>query len=279
MKKIKRYSLLIVFGLISVGFLHAKSESRSDENTVVFYFVRHGKTILNTLGRMQGWVDAPLTPKGQAVAEQLGRGIKREGIEFKSVYSSDSARAKTTASIILDRNEFQVSINETPALRELALGSYEGELDEKMLREVALYMGYKSGEALLEAEKTGIEVIIQALAAIKDLDTLGIAEDYYDIKARAENFIREIAVKEASEGGGNILVVSHGFTIGILLSELDEQEDYPTAIDVGNASVSKVVYKEGSFTVESIGDMHYVEAGHECCASDFSETGLKKLSE
>jgi len=210
---------------------------------------------------MQGWADAPLTPEGHAVVEQLGRGMKREGIVFKSVYSSDSARAKTTASIILEQNGLQLDINETLALRELALGSYEGELGDKMLREVALYMGYKSGEELLEAERTGIEVIIQALAGIKDLDTLGIAEDYYDLKARAEAFIRETAAKEAEEGGGNLLVVSHGFTIGILLSELDDEEDYPTAIDIGNASVSKVVYKDGKFTVESIGDMYYIEQG------------------
>jgi len=261
MEKIKRISLVILFSLVLVITIYAKSGPRSDDNAVVFYFVRHGKTILNTLGRMQGWVDAPLTPEGRSVAEQLGRGIKREGLEFKSVYSSDSVRAKTTARIILEQNELLLDINETPALRELGIGSYEGEQDEKMLREVALYMGYKSGEELLDAEKTGIEVIIQALAAIKDLDTLGIAEDYYDLKARAESFIREIAETEASEGGGNVLVVSHGFTIGILLSELDDEEDCPTAIDVGNASVSKVVYKDGKFTVESVGDMHYVEKG------------------
>jgi len=264
----KRFSLLILFSLVSVGFIHAKSEAGSDDNIVVFYFVRHGKTILNTLGRMQGWVDAPLTPEGKSIAEQLGRGIKCEGTVFKSVYSSDSVRAKTTASIILEQNGLQLAITETPALRELSLGSYEGELDEKMLREVALYMGYKSGEKLLEAEKTGIEVIIQALAAIKDLDMLGIAEDYYDVKTRAEAFIREIAMKEAAAGGGNVLVVSHGFTIGILLSELDDEEDYLTAIDVGNASVSKLVYKGGKFTVESVGDMHYVENGQCRCPSD-----------
>jgi len=261
MKKTKRFSLLILFFTLSIGFIHAKSEADSGDNTVVFYFVRHGKTILNTLGRLQGWVDAPLTAEGRVVAEQLGRGIKREGIEFKRVYSSDSARAKTTASIVLAESGRVLPINETSALRELALGSYEGELDEKMLREVALYMGYKSGEELLEAEKTGIAVIIQALAAVKALDTLGIAEDYYDLKARAEVFIREIAEKEASDGGGNILVISHGFTIGILLSELDDEADYPTAIDVKNASVSKVSYKDGKFTIESVGDMHYVEKG------------------
>jgi len=210
---------------------------------------------------MQGWVDAPLSSEGQSVAEQLGRGIKSEGIRFKAVYSSDSSRAKTTASIILEQSGLQLPINETATLRELALGSYEGELDEKMLREVALYMGYKSGEELLEAEKTGIEVVIQALAAIKDLDTLGIAENYYDLKERSEKFIRETAIKEAASGGGNILIVSHGFTIGVLLSELDEEADYPTAIDVGNASVSRVVYKDGKFTVESIGDLYYSNKG------------------
>jgi len=263
MKKIKRFSLVILFSLVSVGFTHAKSEEGSDDNRVVFYFVRHGKTILNTLGRMQGWADAPLTPEGKSIVDQLGRGMKREGIVFKSVYSSDSARAKTTASIILEQNGLHLDINETLALREVALGSYEGELGDKMLREVALYMGYKSGEELLESEKTGIEVVIQALAAIKDLDTLGIAEDYYDLKARAEGFIREVAVKEAEEGGGNLLVVSHGFTIGILLSELDDEEDYPMAIDMGNASVSKVVYKDGKFIIESIGSMYYIEKGGE----------------
>jgi len=261
MKKTKRFFLLMLLNLASIGFIQAKSEASSDDNVVVFYFVRHGRTILNTLGRMQGWVDSPLTVEGKAVAEQLGRGIKREGIEFRSVYSSDSARAKTTADIVLEQSGLKLDINETSSLRELALGSYEGEPNGKMLREVALYMRYKSGEELLEAEKTGIEVIIQALAAIKDLDTLGIAEDYYDVKARAESFIREIAVKESSKGGGNILIVSHGFTIGILLSELDDEGDYPTAIDVRNASVSTVIYKDGKFTVESIGNMHYVENG------------------
>jgi len=135
-----------------------------------------------------------------------------------------------------------------------------------MLREVALYMGYESADELLQAETTGSDVIIKALAAIKSLDTLGIAEDYSDIKARAETFIREIAEKEAESGGGAVLVVSHGFTIGILLSVLDDETDHPTAIDVKNASVSKVVYKDGKFTIESIGDMHYVEAGQ--AASD-----------
>lgn len=44
---------------------------------VTLYLTRHGKTMLNTTGRMQGWCDSPLTEDGAAVAEKLGRGLKK----------------------------------------------------------------------------------------------------------------------------------------------------------------------------------------------------------
>jgi len=42
---------------------------------VTFYFVRHGETYLNRLGRFQGWADAPLTPEGLEIVHQSGRGL------------------------------------------------------------------------------------------------------------------------------------------------------------------------------------------------------------
>ena len=30
-----------------------------------FYLMRHGQTLFNTLNRIQGWCDSPLTEKGQ----------------------------------------------------------------------------------------------------------------------------------------------------------------------------------------------------------------------
>lgn len=35
-----------------------------------FYLMRHGQTLFNTLNRIQGWCDSPLTEKGQ---DKLGR--------------------------------------------------------------------------------------------------------------------------------------------------------------------------------------------------------------
>ena len=49
---------------------------------VTFYFVRHGETYLNRLGRFQGWADAPLTQKAwklstnQAVALRTSNSMR-----------------------------------------------------------------------------------------------------------------------------------------------------------------------------------------------------------
>lgn len=40
-----------------------KKETKPEELTL--YIVRHGKTMLNTTDRVQGWSDAVLTPEGE----------------------------------------------------------------------------------------------------------------------------------------------------------------------------------------------------------------------
>ena len=53
---------------------------------VNYYIVRHGETLLNKLGKAQGWVDSPLTDAGIRTAQRLKE--KLEGISFASVYSN-----------------------------------------------------------------------------------------------------------------------------------------------------------------------------------------------
>ena len=36
-----------------------------------FYLMRHGQTLFNTLNRIQGWCDSPLTEKGRDQARQV----------------------------------------------------------------------------------------------------------------------------------------------------------------------------------------------------------------
>lgn len=66
---------------------------------IVFYVVRHGQTLLNSLNRAQGWVDSPLTDIGKKTAIELGNMLKE--INFDAAYTSDTSRAIQTAELIL----------------------------------------------------------------------------------------------------------------------------------------------------------------------------------
>src|SRR6266704_1371716 len=61
------------------------------------YFLRHADAL-------EGTDDAarPLSPLGRKEALEVGRFLKRAGIEFDAAYSSPLVRAKETAEIVLD---------------------------------------------------------------------------------------------------------------------------------------------------------------------------------
>lgn len=239
-----------------------KKNAKEKDNTVVLYITRHGKTILNTMDRVQGWADTPLTPAGVEVAEYLGKGLKKDGIEFKAAYSSDLGRARQTARIVLDtKGQQDMPAIEVPQVRETNFGSYEGEYNIRMWNDAALYLHYKSQKELMADMEKDPGLLKKMVDAFKELETLGIGENYNEVKARGQKAIREIAEKEAANGGGNILLVGHGMSIGIFLSDLDDYGKKPEAAHMGNAAVCKVIYKDGKFTLESFGDMSYVEKG------------------
>jgi probable phosphoglycerate mutase len=242
------------------GSFAQKKAAAAKDNTVTFYIARHGKTMLNTLDRVQGWADTPLTPAGIEVAEYLGAGLK--DVPFKAAYSSDLGRARQTARIVLDaKGQSTMKITELPTVRETNFGRYEGEMNPKMWGDAALYLHFTGLPEFMSSLTKRPELLQDMLGAVKELDTLGMAENYFDVKARGQKAIREIAEKEAASGGGNILLVSHGMAIGIFLSDIDSQGKKPPVGHMGNAAVCKLVYKDGQFTLESFGDMTYVEKG------------------
>lgn len=258
----KKVSLLLLFALLGIVPICLAQKKNPKDNAVVLYIARHGKTILNTMDRVQGWADAPLTPPGVEVAEYLGKGLALEGIEFKAAYSSDLGRARQTARIVLDsKGQKDLKVTEVPQIRETNFGSYEGEYNTRMWNDAALYLHYKSQKDLMEDLAKDPGKLKDMVDAFKALETLGIGESYDEVKARGQKAIREIAEKEAAKGGGNVLIVGHGMSIGIFLSDLDDYGNKPSAGHMGNAAVCKVVYKDGKFKLESFGDMSYVEKG------------------
>ncbi|SMX31670.1 histidine phosphatase family protein [Octadecabacter ascidiaceicola] len=90
------------------------------------YILRHGQTVWNAEDRMQGWLNSPLTPKGQMDAARQGeilRCIDLEGFEF---WSSPSGRAVQTAGIAC--GPLAEAVHTDIRLREIGVGDWAGRL-------------------------------------------------------------------------------------------------------------------------------------------------------
>ena len=83
----------------------------------VIRIYRHGETEWNRIGKLQGWLDSPLTDAGRALAEQVRW-------EPDYVVSSDLGRAVETARLMFP----QVPIQTDARLREIFLGDWQGQL-------------------------------------------------------------------------------------------------------------------------------------------------------
>ncbi|MGE7866013.1 histidine phosphatase family protein [Bacillus paramycoides] len=227
--------------------------NENKDNQVTLYVTRHGKTILNANHRVQGWADSPLVEKGVEVAENLGTGLK--DIHFTRVYSSDSGRAIETANLVLKYNEqSKLKLEKRKDLRELNFGTFEGEKVEIMWDAIGKAAGVTSVDELM---KYSVEEVINLIRAA---DPTKQAEDWEVFSTRIKKEINKISEEAAKNGGGNVLVVVHGLMITTLIEMLDRSK---TKLGVENASVTKILYQDGIYTVESVGDMSYVEKGKE----------------
>ena len=79
------------------------------------------------------------------------------------------------------------------------------------------------------------------------------------MRLRTQSALKEVAEAEVEKGEGNILIIAHGMSILSMLGSLGGDKILKGHLD--NAAVCKVIYQNGGFTVESMGDMSFVEKG------------------
>ncbi|MGX7351766.1 histidine phosphatase family protein [Enterococcus canis] len=218
------------------------------------YVVRHGKTMFNAIGRTQGWSDTPLTKDGEKAIHYLGLGL--QDYDFEEAYSSDSGRAIETTRIILgERHGKKIPYAIDKRIREWCFGSLDGGYDGELWGVVPRILAFKNYDDMMEKR-----ISYQNLAdAIQQADTAGWAEPYERIRERIWTGFEDIAHKREKNGGGKVLVVSHGLTISFLLSLIDET--MPMQIGLENGSVTKLHYENGKFTIASVNDMRYLNRG------------------
>lgn len=193
--------------------------------TITIDFVRHGQTIFNTMDKLQGWADSPLTTAGIATADQVGQLLR--DTQYQSYHSSDLKRAIDTAKHIIQPNRFlQTAPEQHEAFREVFFGSYEGLDFHQAWKEVgaAQQLGCQTQAEIIQ--KYSFEVARDAMHAA---DPRHLSEDGVTFSQRVDRGIQDLLTE--AQDGDRLLVVTHGTLIRSLVlrygPDFDALANYP----------------------------------------------------
>ena len=161
--------------------------------------VRHGESQWNLENRFTGWVDIPLSPKGEQEAREAGKTL--EAVHFDCAFSSVLIRAKDTLRIILEElGQATIPIEEDQALNERMYGDLQG-LDKTETAK-------KFGDQQVKIWRRSFDVRPPGGESLKD--TAERVLPYY------EKHIRPALLAEKT-----VLVVAHGNSLRALIMHLE----------------------------------------------------------
>ena len=98
--------------------------------------LRHGESVWNAENLFTGWVDVPLSEKGQAEAEHGGVLLQEAGLTPDVVHTSLLRRAITTAAVALDvADRHWIPVQRSWRLNERHYGALQGKNKKQTLEE------------------------------------------------------------------------------------------------------------------------------------------------
>lgn len=200
---------------------------------VNLYLVRHGRqnsTLCN--------VDVELSKEGRIQAELLRDRFKNYDVD--ALYSSNLVRAKQTAEIINQALGLEHIIRDE--IKEISFGLMEGKSDE--------YNEEHFRDFKIEQQKL-----------LEDIPYPG-GENGTSVYERAMPIIQEIV----QSGKKNIVVVTHGGTIRVLLAALfgrNQAKRFLFGVSLENTSITQLIYNphKDRFYLERFNDSAHLE-GH-----------------
>ncbi|HLK12486.1 MAG TPA: 2,3-diphosphoglycerate-dependent phosphoglycerate mutase [Candidatus Binatia bacterium] len=161
--------------------------------------LRHGESQWNLENRFTGWIDVPLSARGEAEARAAGE--KLRGRRIDKVYTSVLARAIDTARLALER----AGMSDLPTERDAAL-------NERMYGDL---QGLDKAEA---ARRFGAEQVRLWRRSYDERPPGG--ESLADTAARVLPYWETHLLPEL-RAGHNLLVVAHGNSLRALVMHLD----------------------------------------------------------
>ncbi len=171
--------------------------------------IRHGESQWNLENRFTGWVDVPLSPKGEQEAKEAGEKLK--SYKFDKAFTSKLQRANNTLNFILQASgqtnipiEFDVALNERHygALQGLNKGETAQKYGDEQVK-----IWRRSYDVPPPKEKT-------------DMNPDGTSESLKDTAARTLPYWEKNIMPEI-KSGKNIIVAAHGNSLRSIVMHLD----------------------------------------------------------
>lgn len=185
--------------------------------------VRHGETVWNREGRVQGFSDTDLSDTGVKQARRLALSLKATPIH--AIYSSPLIRACDTARIINEYHDAPIYFE--PGLMEMNQGDFEGlTFQELMACEKGFLQKWLSDPAFVQMPN---------------------GESFIEVQQRAWKVIESVIHKAETA-----LVVSHNFTIAAIICKIKNisLSDF-RKVCVYTASRTLVKFENGAASIES----------------------------
>jgi 2,3-bisphosphoglycerate-dependent phosphoglycerate mutase len=164
--------------------------------------LRHGESQWNLENRFTGWVDVPLSPKGEQEAQQAGVKLKALGIKFDCAFTSVLQRAIRTMEIVFDvLGQHGVPVEKDQALNERHYGDLQGLNKAETAK--------KFGDEQVHIWRRSYDVAPPGGESLKD--TAARTLPYYEAKIFPE-----------VTAGKTVLVAAHGNSLRSLVMHLDQ---------------------------------------------------------
>jgi probable phosphoglycerate mutase len=185
--------------------------------------LRHGESVGNQEGRMQGHQDFPLAEQGRAQARLLAAWLGERDIGWDVAYTSPLARARETAEIVTAERGAPLPI---PAdeLVEIGAGTLEGLTREEIL---AAHPGFMH----------------RPITDLGDFAEFG-GESYDDVQRRVKLWLGRLE-REHRAAEHRVLAVAHGgINFQILKALICEPVPRVCIVRMGNCSATLVRMRE-----------------------------------
>jgi 2,3-bisphosphoglycerate-dependent phosphoglycerate mutase len=213
-----------------MAFATTSPTAASFMSTGKLLFLRHGQSIWNLENLFTGWVDVDLSEQGRHEAQDAGRLLQAEGIEFDVTFTSVLKRAIRTHDIVLDEmDQMWLPVERTWRLNERHYGALQGlnkaqTVERHGADQVKVWRrSYDIPPPALPDTDPGHPRFDRRYAGVPRSE-LPSAESLKDTLARVLPFWNARIAPEL-RAGHNVLVTAHGNSLRALVKMLDDMTD------------------------------------------------------